>query len=76
MTVVPERTFVNFIILAESVALAPMVDFCASLEVFSIFEVDEFRPFEFALLLGLFGFCTSSCVRSKNQAVTFSVNTL
>lgn len=27
MTVVPERTFVNFMTLAESVALAPMMDF-------------------------------------------------
>jgi hypothetical protein len=27
MIVVPESTFVNFITLAESVALAPMVDF-------------------------------------------------
>lgn len=60
MTVVPDSTFVNFVTLAESVALAPRVDFCTSLEAFSILEVDDFNLFTFALLFGLLVPWTSS----------------
>lgn len=40
MTVDPDSSFVNFITLAESVALAPIVDFGTSLAVFSAFGFD------------------------------------
>lgn len=48
MTAGAESTFVNFIILAESVALAPIVGFSTSLEVVSILEVEDFKLLAFA----------------------------
>lgn len=65
MTVVPDSAFVNFMTLAESVALAPMVGFCTSLEVFSKFEVDGLNLFPLLLLLGLLVLWASSYVKSK-----------
>lgn len=59
MTVVPDSTFVNFVTLAESVALAPMGVFCTSLEVLSVFEVDDFNLFTLLLLFGLLVLWTS-----------------
>ena len=41
-TVDPDNSLVNFIILAESVARAPIVCFWTSLDVFSVFETDAF----------------------------------
>ena len=66
MTVVPESAFVNFITLAESVALAPMADFWTSLDVFSISEVDVFNLMTFVLLFGLLVLWTSSYITSKS----------
>lgn len=66
MTVVPESAFVNFITLAESVALAPMADFETSLDVFSISEVDVFNLMTFVLLFGLLVLWTSSYITSKS----------
>lgn len=43
MTAGADNSLVNFIILAESVALAPIVDFCTSLVVLSLVEVDVFN---------------------------------
>jgi hypothetical protein len=50
---VPERTFVNFITLAESVALPPMEDFRISSDVFSTREVDVFNLLSLGVLNGL-----------------------
>jgi hypothetical protein len=50
---VPERTFVNFITLAESVALPPMEDFRISSDVFSTQEVDVFNLLSLGVLNGL-----------------------
>ena len=53
MTVVPESTFVNFITLAESVALAPILDFCTSWEALSTFDAEELDLVRFARVVGL-----------------------
>jgi hypothetical protein len=53
ITMVPERTFVNFITLAESVALPPMEDFRISSDVFSTREVDVFNLLSLGVLNGL-----------------------
>lgn len=42
MIVVPESSFVNFMTLAESVALAPIIGFSTSLVRSSVLEVDDF----------------------------------
>ena len=43
MTAGADNSLLNFIILAESVALAPIVDFCTSLVVPSLVEVEVFN---------------------------------
>lgn len=53
MTVGPDNAFVNFISLAESVALAPMVGFWDSLEVSSPLEVDVLDLLPVELVLGV-----------------------
>lgn len=53
MTVGPDSSFVNFITLAESVALAPIVDFGTSLGVFSVFGFEDFNLLAVAVLFGL-----------------------
>lgn len=53
ITIVPERTLVNFITLAESVALAPMEDFRTSSDGFSTLEVDIFNLFSLGRPNGL-----------------------
>ncbi len=65
MTVVPESAFVNFITLAESVALAPMADFWTSLDVFSISEIDVFN-LTFVSLFDLLVLWTSSYIKSQS----------
>lgn len=59
---VPERTFVNFITLAESVVLPPMEDFRISSVGFSACEVDVFNLLLLVIPNGLLPLWTSSCV--------------
>lgn len=66
MTDVPESTFVNFITLAESVALAPMVDFGTSLDVSSISKFDVSNLLAFVLLFDLPMLCTFSYMKRKS----------
>lgn len=60
MTVVADNSFVNFINLAESVALAPIGVFCTSLDEFSKLDVDSFTLLADELPLVLLLFWRSS----------------
>jgi len=50
MIVVPESSVVNFITLAESVALAPIIGFWTSLVRSSVLDVDDFDLLTIELL--------------------------
>ena len=62
ITVCPDNSFVNFISLAESVALAPMVDFCTSLNGFSVLDVDNFNLLIVEFVFVLFPVWILSCI--------------
>ena len=64
MTVGPDSSFVNFITRAESVALAPIVDFGTSLGVFSVFGFEDFNLFVVAELFGLPEPCSCSWINN------------
>lgn len=51
MTVGPDSSFVNFVILVESVDLVPDIDLCTSPDVFSLFVPDDFNLPTFGLFI-------------------------
>lgn len=51
MTVGPDSSFVNFVILVESVDLVPDMDLCTSPDVFSLFVPDDFNLPTFDLFI-------------------------
>lgn len=51
MTVGPDSSFVNFVILVESVDLVPDMDLCTSPDVFSLFVPDDFNLPTFGLFI-------------------------
>jgi len=64
---VPERTFVNFITLAESVVLPPMEGFRTSSDGLSTWEVDVFNLLSLVVPNGLLPLGTSSCIKSRSH---------
>lgn len=60
ITVGADNSLVNFISLAESVALEPIDGFCTSLDVCSKFDVDDFDWLADELAFRLLLFCSSS----------------
>lgn len=66
MIVVPESNFVNFMTLAESVALAPIVGFWTSLARSSVLEVEEFDLLTIVLLLIIW---TSSYIERESFTI-------